>query len=72
MDTIYKVGPNRKKVNEELAHVKDRESIVGKVTFDSHGQNVNPIVTKYIVQDGKWVTWEDSEYATGKRKLRGL
>ena len=72
MDTIDKVGPNRKKVNEELARVKDRESIVGKVTFDEHGQNVNPIVTKYIVQDGKWVTWEDSEYATGKRKLRGL
>jgi branched-chain amino acid transport system substrate-binding protein len=24
-----------------------------------------------VVQDGKWVVWEDSDYATGKRKLVG-
>jgi len=24
-----------------------------------------------VVQDGKWVVWEDSEYASGKRKLKG-
>jgi hypothetical protein len=26
---------------------------------------------KYVVQDGKFVEWDDSEYATGKRKLPG-
>jgi branched-chain amino acid transport system substrate-binding protein len=31
-----------------------------------------PLVTKYVAQDGKWVIWEDSEYAKGKRKLSGL
>src|SRR5512146_93475 len=72
MDTIDKVGPNRKKVNDALASVKDHDSIVGKVTFDAKGQNINPIVTRYVVQDGKWVSWEDSEYASGKRKLKGL
>jgi branched-chain amino acid transport system substrate-binding protein len=71
MDTIEKVGPNRKKVIAELNKVKDYDAIVGKVTFDEHGQNVNPTTTRYVVQDGKWVAWEDSEYATGKRKLRG-
>jgi branched-chain amino acid transport system substrate-binding protein len=71
MDAIDKVGPDRKKVNAELSNVKDRETIVGKVTFDEKGQNVGPIITKYVVQDGKWLVWEDSEYATGKRKLRG-
>lgn len=70
MDTIEKVGPDRKKIVAELAKVKDRDSIVGKITFDDHGQNVVPVITKYVVQDGKWVMWEDSEYATGKRKLR--
>ena len=55
----------------ELVNVKDRDTIVGKVTFDEHGQNTVPIITKYVVQDGKWVLWEDSEYASGKRKLRG-
>ena len=69
MDAIEKVGPDRKKIIKELANVKDRDSIVGKITFDDHGQNTVPAITKYVVQDGKWVTWEDSEYASGKRKL---
>ena len=71
MDAIEKVGPNRKKVTDELGKTKDRDSIIGKVTFDDHGQNIVPLITKYVVQDGKWVVWEDSEYATGKRKLKG-
>jgi branched-chain amino acid transport system substrate-binding protein len=71
MDAIEKVGPNRKAVTAELAKTKDHESIVGPVTFDAHGQNVVPIVTAYVVQDGKWVVWSDSDYAKGKRKLAG-
>jgi branched-chain amino acid transport system substrate-binding protein len=58
-------------VTAELAKTKDHESIVGPVTFDAHGQNVVPIVTAYVVQDGKWVVWSDSDYAKGKRKLAG-
>jgi branched-chain amino acid transport system substrate-binding protein len=69
MDAIEKVGPDRLKVTEYLANVKDVDSIIGKITFDDHGQNITPVITKYVVQDKKWVPWEDSEYATGKRKL---
>ena len=69
LDSIEKVGPDRKKVIDDLAKVKDRDSIIGKITFDDHGQNTVSLITKYVVQDGKWVVWEDSEYATGKRKL---
>ncbi len=71
LDTIEKVGPNRKQVIAELGKVKDRDSIVGKITFDDHGQNTVAVITKYVVQDGKFVEWEDSEYASGKRKLPG-
>ena len=71
LDAIEKVGQDRKKVIDELADVKDRDSIVGKVTFDDHGQNTVPVITKYVVQDGKFVEWADSEYASGKRKLPG-
>ena len=35
--------------------MKDRDSIVGKITFDDHGQNTVPAITKYVVQDGKWL-----------------
>jgi len=71
MDAIEKVGPNRKAVMDVLGKTKDHPSIVGPVTFDAHGQNVVPIVTAYVVQDGKWVVWQDSDYAKGKRKLVG-
>ena len=71
LDAVDKVGPDRKKVIAELAAVKDRDTIVGKVTFDDHGQNSVPLITGYVVQDGKFVPWTDSEYASGKRKLPG-
>jgi branched-chain amino acid transport system substrate-binding protein len=72
IDTIESVGPDRKKVIAALANVKDRDSIIGKVTFDDHGQNTVPVITDYVVQDGKFVEWADSEYASGKRELPGL
>lgn len=71
LDSIEKVGPDRKKVIADLADVKDRDSIVGKITFDDHGQNTVPVITKFVVQDGKFVEWDESEYKSGKRKLPG-
>ena len=72
MDAIEKVGPDRKKGRELLNATKDAETIIGKVSFDDHRQNIVPLISKYVVQDNKWVLWEDSEYATKKRKLPGL
>lgn len=69
IDAIEKVGPDRKKVMRELNGTRDHQSIVGTVTFDAHGQNMVPLITKFVVQDGKWVVWEDSDYARSKRKL---
>ena len=63
LDSIEKVGPDRKKVIGELANVKNRDSIIGKITFDDHGQNTVALITKYVVQDGKFVEWDESEYA---------
>jgi len=72
LDSIEEVGPNRKKVRKMLNGTANRDSIVGKITFDDHGQNTVAAITKYVVQDGKWVVWEDSEYVSGKRKLQGM
>ncbi|MDO8533955.1 MAG: branched-chain amino acid ABC transporter substrate-binding protein [Xanthobacteraceae bacterium] len=71
LDTIESQGPDRKKVRDALNKVRKIDSIVGEITFDDHGQNTVPIITAYVAQDGKWVVWEDSEYASGKRKLPG-
>lgn len=71
MDAIEKVGPNRELVMEELNGTNEKETIVGPITFDDHGQH-SVEATKYVAQDGEWVRWEDSEYADGTRALRGL
>jgi branched-chain amino acid transport system substrate-binding protein len=71
LDTIEQTGPDRKKVIAALAKVNNVDSITGKITFDDHGQNSVALITPFVVQDGKWVVWEDSEYASGKRKLPG-
>jgi branched-chain amino acid transport system substrate-binding protein len=70
LDMIEEVGPSRKAVVKRMQDVKGYEAIVGSVTFDENGQNISPAITKYVVQDGKWVPWQNSEYASGKRKLK--
>jgi branched-chain amino acid transport system substrate-binding protein len=70
LDAIEQVGPDRKKVTALLNAAKDLDTLIGKVTYDEHGQNVVPTISKYVVQDGVWVLWEDSEYAAGKRSLK--
>jgi branched-chain amino acid transport system substrate-binding protein len=72
LDTIEAVGPDRDAIIEAMQGIKDHDSIVGPITFDDHGQNAVPLITKYVAQDGEWVVWEDSEYASGQRKLAGL
>ena len=75
LDTIEAVGPDRKKVRNALNNVTGSnaaDSITGKVDFDDHGQNTIAVITKYVAQDGKWTVWEDSEYASGQRKLKGM
>ena len=72
LDTIEANGPNRKKVRKALNAVKGHESIVGEVSFDGNGQNSVALITKYVIQDGKWTVWADSEYASGKRKRHML
>ncbi len=69
LDTIEKNGADRKKVRKALNKVKGRDSIIGEITFDDHGQNKVALISKYVVQDGKWTLWEESDYAAGKRKL---
>jgi branched-chain amino acid transport system substrate-binding protein len=70
LDKIEEVGPDRRKVTAALGKVNNYDSVVGPVTFDDHGQNTVPLISKFVSQDGKWVIWEDSEYASGKRKLK--
>jgi len=72
LDAIEAVGPDRAAVRDYLNGIRDRDTVVGTVTFDEHGQNTVALITKYVVEDGAWTPWEDSTYATGERTLVGL
>ncbi len=69
IDAIESEGPDRKKITSYLNKVKDYNSVIGKITFDKNGQNMVPLITRFVVQDGKWKIWEMSEYADNTRLL---
>ncbi|MER1967823.1 branched-chain amino acid ABC transporter substrate-binding protein [Castellaniella sp. GW247-6E4] len=70
MNAIEQVGPDRKKVQAVLNQTKNYQSIAGPINFDDHRNN-SVASTRYVAQDGDWVQWEKSEYASGKRQLKG-
>lgn len=51
--------------------IKDSETtgIMGTTTFNEYGQTNNIAAYMLVVQDGKWVAYDDSEYADGTRAL---
>ncbi|MDB5519047.1 MAG: branched chain amino acid transporter substrate-binding protein [Tardiphaga sp.] len=68
IDAIEKAGPDRKKVKSLLNATKGYQALVGEINFDDHRQNIVS-ANVYVVQDGKWVYWPDSDYGAGKKKL---
>jgi branched-chain amino acid transport system substrate-binding protein len=51
--------------------IKDSETtgIMGTTTFNEYGQTNNVAAYMLVVQDGKWVPFDESEYANGTRTL---
>lgn len=68
---IEDVGPDRAKVVDKIDKT-DTYDIIGHIHFNEYGQNDTPLVTAYVSQDGEWVPWDRSEYASGKRTLPGF
>lgn len=69
IDAVEASGPDRKAVVDYMSKVKEHNSITGPITFDDHGQNTVALITAYVAQGGKWVVWEDSDYAKGTLSL---
>jgi branched-chain amino acid transport system substrate-binding protein len=69
LEALRQVGPDRARLVDAIRNIRYR-GLLGEVTFDREGQTRLVAVTRYVVQDGKWTVWEDSEYAKGKRKVR--
>lgn len=72
MDIVEKVGPDREKIVDEIANLDIEDSPIGPVKMDENGQNIKVPYYTYVGQDGNWVLWEDSEYATKGRIPIGI
>ena len=68
LEAVRAVGPDRAKVADYIWN-NSFSGIIGAIKWDSHGQNITGGLNMYVNQDGKWTRYEESEYATGKRKL---
>jgi len=66
---IKQAGPDDKAAIAKTIRGIKYDGILGTTSFDENGQTELAPVTKLVSQDGKWVKWENSEYASGKRKL---
>jgi len=71
IDAIEKVGPDRAAVAAEINVTDLADTIIGPVKFNEYGQNEIPLASPYVAQDGVWVYWPNSEYASGIRKMPG-
>ena len=71
ISAIETVGPDRAKVAEYVNTTDIQDTIIGSVKFNQYGQNEIPLASAYVVQDGKWVYWPESEYASGVRPMPG-
>ncbi len=66
---INKVGPDDKKLLAKTIRGMEYQGVLGLTKFDEYGQTLTGGLTMKVSQDGKWVTWDESEYAGGKRSL---
>jgi branched-chain amino acid transport system substrate-binding protein len=71
VEALKKSGLDDKKKLAKTIREMEYTGILGVTKFDSYGQTVSGGLTYKISQDKKWVLWDKSEYAQGKRSIPG-
>jgi branched-chain amino acid transport system substrate-binding protein len=71
IDAIKRAGPEDKKKLAQAIRESEYRGILGITKFDEFGQTLSGGLNVKVSQDKKWVLWDDSEYAKGKRSLPG-
>ena len=71
IDAIKRTGPEDKKKLAQAIRGSEYRGILGITKFDELGQTLSGGLNVKVSQDKKWVLWDDSEYAKGKRSLPG-
>jgi branched-chain amino acid transport system substrate-binding protein len=68
LDALKQVGPDSAKLIDAVVNIES-EGLFGKSSFNEFGQTENIAVTVYIVDDGKWVDYDNSSYFSGKKSF---
>jgi len=71
IEALKKSGLDDKKKLAKTIRDTEYTGILGTTKFDSFGQTVSGGLTYKISQDKKWVLWDSSAYAQGKRPIPG-
>lgn len=66
---INKVGPDDKELLAKTIRDMEYHGILGLIKFDEFGQTETGGLTMKVSQDGKWVSWDTSEYSERLRSL---
>jgi branched-chain amino acid transport system substrate-binding protein len=69
LEAISKTGPDDKGAIAKYIRGIKYKGLMGETSFDATGQTTNVTVSRFVGQGGKWVIWEESDYAKGTRKL---
>jgi branched-chain amino acid transport system substrate-binding protein len=69
LEAVSKTGPDDKGAMAKYIRGIKYNGLMGETSFDATGQTTNLIVSRFVGQGAKWITWEESEYAKGTRKL---
>jgi len=69
LQALKEVGPEDKVALAKAIRGIKYEGVLGTTTFDQNGQTELAPITMLVSQDGEWVKWQKSKYASGERKL---
>ncbi len=70
MDAVARAkSTDRTKVMEAIRATKGYQGIIGETTFDENGQTLNKLITAFISEDGKWLSYEKASLQIVDKKI---
>ncbi|MCD8175338.1 MAG: branched-chain amino acid ABC transporter substrate-binding protein [Phascolarctobacterium sp.] len=70
MDAVNRAkSTDRAKVIDVLRATKGYHGVIGETTFDEKGQTQNKLITAFISEDGKWLSYEKADLQIVDKKI---
>lgn len=72
VDLIEAAGPDPRRLTSALTGLRGHPGPLGAITFDERGGNPGVHYDIHVIDDGRWLRWEASDYALGLKRLPGV